>query len=281
MPGDKVDPTERAHLRDAAGWTPPIFRYLPDPSVAQHVRRFWIPVWSLPAGQSTVQRVLQYPVCLVVVSADYSRLVGPTTGLGRTELSGAGWAVGAMLQPATGALLYDGPVGDLTDTFVDLDRLTTLDGAGLAQGVHDAMAPDPLDENGHRAAVLLVEQALSALTDPDEEGRLVNRIVEAVEEDPGVRRVAQLCERFHVTERSLQRLTARRLGLSPKWLIQRRRLHEAAGLLRERASTYDLAAAAADLGYADQAHFTRDFKTVVGLTPGQFLAERNAGQVSG
>jgi AraC-like DNA-binding protein len=276
MPGPSIDPTERAHLRDPRGYTPPIVRYLPDSRVAGHVRRFWIPVWSLPAGEATVQRVLQYPVCLLVVSSDYARMVGPTTGLGRTELRGEGWAVGVMLQPATGSMLYDGPVGDLTDTFVELDRLSTLDGAGLARDVHDAMAADPLDEEGQRAAVLLLEDALARLPAPDEEGRLLNRIVEEVEGDPELRRVGQLCERFHLTERSLQRLTARRLGLSPKWLIQRRRLHEAAGLLRERASAYDLAAAAADLGDADQAHFTRDFRTVVGVTPGQFLAESDA-----
>ena len=46
-----------------------------------------------------------------------------------------------------------------------------------------------------------------------------------------IERVSQDCEKFGLSERSLQRLTARRIGLSPKWLIQRRRLHEAAGLL--------------------------------------------------
>lgn len=45
-----------------------------------------------------------------------------------------------------------------------------------------------------------------------------------------------------------------RLGRGPKWLIQRRRLHQAAERLRFRAAPLDLAVAAAALGYADQAH---------------------------
>lgn len=273
MPGERIDPTERAHLLDETGWTPPIFRFLPGAAVVEHVRRFWIPVWSLPEGHTTVQRVLQYPVCLIVVSYEYARLVGPTTGLGRTELTGTGWALGVMLQPATGSMLYGGPVSDLTDGWVGLGDVPWFAGTGLVEGIRERMDPDPYDEAAQRSAVLLVEEVLGRLGPPDEEGRLLNRIVEHVETDPSVRRVAQLCERFHVSERSLQRLTARRLGLSPKWLIQRRRLHEAAELLRQRSSSYDLAAAAADLGYSDQAHFTRDFRTVVGVTPGQFLAE--------
>jgi AraC-like DNA-binding protein len=70
-----------------------------------------------------------------------------------------------------------------------------------------------------------------------------------------------------MNERSLQRLTARRIGLSPKWLVQRRRLHEAAELLRA-GDPPDLAQLALQLGYVDQAHFGRDFRTVTGLTPG-------------
>ena len=102
----------------------------------------------------------------------------------------------------------------------------------------------------------------------DDEGLLVNAIVDHVEHDPSVRQVAQVCDAFGLGERALQRLTRRRLGLTPKWLIQRRRLHEASERLREGPG--DLAAIAHDLGYADQAHFTRDFRRVTAMTPGGF-----------
>ncbi len=107
----------------------------------------------------------------------------------------------------------------------------------------------------------------------DDEGLLVNAVVEYVEGDPDVHRVGQVCDKFAMTERTLQRLTARRIGLSPKWLIQRRRLHEAAERLADK-DRPDLARVAAELGYADQAHFARDCRSVTGLTPGAFAAER-------
>lgn len=117
-----------------------------------------------------------------------------------------------------------------------------------------------------------MERALDGLAPVDDEGLLVNAVVEYVESEPDVVRVGQVCAHVDISERSLQRLAARRIGLTPKWLIQRRRLHEAA----ERLATMkplDLAGLAAGLGYADQAHFTRDFRTVTGLTPGAYARE--------
>jgi AraC-like DNA-binding protein len=268
----RIDPTERAHLKDAAGYAPPIFRFTPAPALADLVRRYWLPVWSLPEGATTVQRVLQYPVCLVVVSEAYALVVGPSTGLSTQELTGRGWALGTMLQPAAGALLLGRPVSELTDSAMPLETVPALDGADLAREVREAIAGDPLDDDRQLRAVAVVERALSALLPVDEEGLLVNAVVEHVEGDSGVHRVGQVCEKFALTERTLQRLTARRIGLSPKWLVQRRRLHEAAELLRQQERP-DLARVAADLGYADQAHFGRDFRTVTGLTPGEFAAE--------
>jgi AraC-like DNA-binding protein len=244
-----IDPTERAHLLDEAGYTPPIHRYAPSPALADVVRRYWMPIWSFPAGQTSVQRVLQYPVCLTVISDSYALLVGPSTGLSTTELAGSGWALGTMYQPAAGRALVGGPVEQLTDAAVPLAD------ADLVRRVRKAIGDDPDDPARRQAAVAATEEALAAQLPVDDEGRLVNAIVEYVEGDTGVQRVGQVCDEFAITERTLQRLTARRIGLSPMGLIQRRRLHEAADRL------------------ADQAHFGRDFRTVTGLTPGEFAAE--------
>lgn len=261
--------TERAHLCDAQGFSPPVHRFAPAPGLADVIRRHWLPVWSLPPGRTSVQRALQYPVCLIVVAPDYATFIGPTTGLSTRELEGEGWAAGVMLQPAAGSLLLDGPV--VPDTATDLTALTTVDGTALVDQVRAAMAPAPSEPARQERAIRAVEAALAGLLPVDEEGLLVNAVVEYVEGDPQVRRVGQICDKFAIGERSLQRLVARRIGLSPKWLIQRRRLHEASERLR--AGTVDLARVASDLGYADQAHFGRDWRRVTGLTPGEYAAE--------
>ena len=60
-----------------------------------------------------------------------------------------------------------------------------------------------------------------------------------------------------------------RFGVSPTWVIQRYRLHEAADQLAAGA-TVGQSALALDLGYSDQAHFAGDFKAVVGVSPAAY-----------
>ncbi|MCS5717526.1 AraC family transcriptional regulator [Herbiconiux sp. CPCC 205763] len=110
-------------------------------------------------------------------------------------------------------------------------------------------------------------------------GAVINDVVRAVETDPELRTVEELAGRFGLGVRSLQRLTAEFVGMNPKWLLQRQRLQDAAARLRDEpraggAST--LADLAAELGYADQAHFSRDFAQAVGMAPGEYSRRTQA-----
>lgn len=267
-PSSSGDAIERAHLRRPDDHTSTVHRYGAPDHLSDLMWRYWIPVWSVPPGEESVQSVLQYPVALMIITAEYARFMGVRTGLSTTTLAGDGFGVGVMLQPAAGALLVEGSMADWTDRHADLADVLGDAGRRLAEEVVGVMAVDPVAEATHRAAMALVETVLEPCLPVDEEGLLVNRLVRFVEERSDVKRVAQVCDEFGLTERTLQRLTRRRLGLTPKWLIQRRRLHEASERLRTGAG--DLATVAAELGYADQSHLTRDWQSVTGLTPGEF-----------
>jgi AraC-like DNA-binding protein len=266
----RLDHVERAHLRAPGDASHVMYRYDAAPEFTGLLERFWIPVWSVPPGREAPQRVLQYPVTLLVVSGDYARFYGVVSGLSTTTLTGDGWAVGVMCAPAAGALVARGSVAPYTDRSVDLADVLGADGERLTARVRAAMAPDPASTAAHRTAMAAFGDALRPLLPVDAEGELVNRVVAFVEGDREVTRVAQVCAQFGLSERALQRLVRRRLGLTPKWLIQRRRLQEAAERLRGRGTT--LAEVSALLGYADQPHFSRDFARVTGMTPGAFAA---------
>ena len=83
-----------------------------------------------------------------------------------------------------------------------------------------------------------------------------------------------------MTARTLQRLFADYVGVSPKWVMRRARLHEAA----ERADSgepVDWTSLASDLGYADQAHLTRDFTVTIGVPPSRYAAAQLPGSPTG
>ena len=265
-----LDKIERAHLKDPRDGSHVMFRYTRSPEFDGFLERFWVPVWSVPPGQEAPQRVLQYPVCLLVVSGEYARFYGVVSGLSGTTLTGDGWAVGLMCAPAAGFLITKVPVAAFTDRFVDVSEVLGAAGTRLTDRVRAAMSADPRSPAAHRSAMDAYEDALRPFLPVDPEGELVNRVVSFVEAHSEVTRVAQVCAEFGLTERALQRLVHRRLGLTPKWLIQRRRLQEAAERLRAHGTS--LGEVAAVLGYADQPHFIRDFARVTSMTPGEFAA---------
>jgi AraC-like DNA-binding protein len=265
-----VDPVDRAHLTGLTRPSPPIRRYAGSPHLADLVERYWVPVWSL--SEPSTQSTLQHPVCLVVISNTYARLYGVARGRSSVTLEGDGWAVGTMLTPAAGRLLLGRSVATVTDAHVDLGEVASLDPDALTAEVRAAMAGDPHDPSAHATAIAAVEQRLEARLPVDAQGLLVNDLVAWLRDHPEVTRVAELAEHLGLSERSLQRLVEQRVGLSPKWLLQRRRLHDAVQALKAGESS--LADVAARLGYADQAHFTHDFRTVTGMTPGEYLGDQ-------
>jgi AraC-like DNA-binding protein len=268
------DRLQRAHLVEATDTSHQMHRYPAPDDLVELLQWYWVPLWSVPPGHESVQRVLQYPCALIVVTGEYARFYGVVTGLSTTTLRGDGWAVGALLQPAAGSLLV-GDMSELTDTHVELAELFGPDGAALAAAVRAEMSATggPRSPSAHHAATGHVDAFVRRTLPVDGEGRELNELVRFVESHPEVTRVAQLAEHTGRSERSLQRLVRRRLGLSPKWLIQRRRLQEASLRLRQLGPAESLADLAAELGYADQAHFARDLRTITGSSPTE-LAQR-------
>jgi AraC-like DNA-binding protein len=97
----------------------------------------------------------------------------------------------------------------------------------------------------------------------------VRDLVERMAVDRSLLRVEDVSETFGLDVRALQRCFRRYVGVTPKWVLQRYRLHEAAEQLKGQHPPA-LAALAASLGYADQSHFAKDFKLMVGQTPRSF-----------
>jgi AraC-like DNA-binding protein len=71
----------------------------------------------------------------------------------------------------------------------------------------------------------------------------------------------------------LQRWFNEYVGVGPKWVINRYRLHEAIERLAGDLPV-DWTQLALELGYFDQAHFIRDFKALVGVPPAAYVRQQ-------
>lgn len=239
---------------------PSFARYPAPVPVADRVAWFWIPEWDLAPGRTSRQHLIAFPACNLVVEGAEVGISGPTTRTSHRDLVGRGWAVGALLRPAAVPALLADP-GSLADGFRVLDLPDLRDAVGAA------MDGDAADADRHRRAVAAFAAWVGRhIPEPDDEALRANALADLLGSDPSVLRVEDAARVLHVSARTVQRLARRYVGLAPLAMIRRRRLQEAAERLRAEPGA-DLAALAAELGYADHAHLTREFREVLGLTP--------------
>ncbi len=147
-----------------------------------------------------------------------------------------------------------------------------FDAPDLHQTVSAAMRDD--DETAARDRAVLAYTAWVAehLTPPDEGGLLANAMEDLISSDRTIVRVDQVAERLSTSIRGVQRLAQRYVGLTPLTIIRRYRLQEAAQRLRDDPGL-TIARVAADLGYADHAHLTTDFRRILGFTPSSYRGQ--------
>jgi AraC-like DNA-binding protein len=233
-------------------------RYWASEDLEQFIEHYWIVRWDFAEPQTA--ETLPHPSVHMVLEKERSEIVGVMRGRFSRKLEGAGRVIGTKFRPGAFRAFVDRPVAAFTDRRWPLREVF---GA-------DAFAAEALSHDEDSAAVEVIETFLRSrrpvLTDAM---ALAGRIVARIAEDRGLRKVDQLVDEFAIPARQLQRLFREYVGVTPKWVIQRYRLIEAAEHLASGTAN-DLATLALDLGYADQAHFIRDFKKIVGRPPARF-----------
>jgi AraC-like DNA-binding protein len=105
--------------------------------------------------------------------------------------------------------------------------------------------------------------------DADKTVALADELVVCILKESDIKTVDDLVVRAGIGKRSLQRIFNEYVGVSPKWVIRRYRLHEVMERLNSGARP-DWAQVALELGYFDQAHLINDFRSILGYSPTQY-----------
>ncbi len=276
------------------------------PEASRWVENQWSLAWDLAAGRAFSSHVLAHPTCsLTVERGSHPRselpagqalvVTGVATRRFDVEISGWGRVVGLRFRPGGLAELTGRSAAAWTNRVVpalDLlpaDLCRTLadphlsdqpdDWAAAAQAGLAAMAMTHEHAPGHgginrsQSSPVLFAGRRTARdrTDQSHSERydLLLGVIADMLADRCLIAVAEVAGRHGVTVRALQRLFTHYVGAGPKWVLGRYRMHDVvtelddgyAGTLTDLAYRY---------GWYDQAHSTRDFAALVGLTPGQY-----------
>jgi AraC-like DNA-binding protein len=238
-------------------------RYLPAEDLAHLVEHLWVVRWDLRGQEPHRQETLPYPCVHAVIEKGRSQVYGVHTGKFTRLLSEQGQVLGIKFRPGAFYPFVRWPVSRLTNRSVRFSEVFGRESTSL----EDALAA-PVDEG---PALDLAERFLrEGLPVQDERGRAAGEIVEWISAHREVTRVDAVAAHFELNKRTLQRLFDRYVGVSPKWVIKRFRVHEVAQRLAE-GETVNWPAIVAELGYTDHAHFINDFKSIVGHTPAAYL----------
>ena len=240
-------------------------RHDPEPGLAPFIDWFWIVHWDLRGQPSYEQSILPHPSVHLVFEADGPRVYGVDTKVFTRRLQDAGKVLGVRFRAGCFRPFCGAPVSSLTDTVVP---------AATHFGLQAEVANEAIMNAASDEEMIAIAAAMLRATDPprDPTAEMVAEMVGRITSDRELRRVGQLTAPFAMTERRLQRLFGEYVGVSPKWVMRRARLHEAA-LRADSGAEIDWAQLASDLGYADQAHLTRDFTATLGVPPARYASQ--------
>ena len=244
---------------------------LPLPALAGRVRT----VWVQQTGQRPyVQRHLPTGgVELQCPLGGLPRVIGPLTGARVQVLPPFTTVVGARFWPGAAPLFLGLPIDQLLDLSVGLDDLWR--GSAVRLGELLAAAPDPPAALGVLQRCLSSRQARAAAPD-----KLVSAAVRRLM--PGqLAGVGALSTELGISGSQLRRRFLTTVGVGPKALQRTLRfqgylaLAQAAARPGPRTPVGSVADLAAEAGYADHAHLTRECRRLTGLTPTELLGGRS------
>jgi AraC-like DNA-binding protein len=243
---------------------PSTYREQPPPAaLAAQVLCVWSQVIG-PGARALDHRVLPDGCAdLVWIGAAPPAVAGPATGPVVVPLAPHTIVVGIRLRPGAVPAALGLPASELLDRDTPLADLWGAASVAAAAGI--AAAPSLTARLAAAQTALRARLAAAAPPDP-----LIGAATAWLARHP-TGRIDALARRLDIGERRLHRRFTAAVGYGPKTFQRVLRLQRLLRLARHRPGP--LAALAADAGYADQPHMSRELQTLTGRSPAALLGD--------
>ncbi len=250
----------------------------PSPALQPYVDKYWISSFTeAPTHNLTIQKCLPLGMAQVIIhtmgrdcdiylDGEWNPLpdayfVGIYKDAVTWRANSNAVLFGMNLKPECLMQLFKIPVSTLFNDYTDISnflnrRVNTI--ADKMMGLSDPAVLIQIAE----------DFLISRLKSTNEERTYLEEATNIIRLEKGNISIDSLCKRLYVSERQLQRSFKDMLGTSPKTytrIIRFRNAYEYIQLSKnDKVSMADISY---NCGYADQAHFIRDFKEFTGITP--------------
>lgn len=236
-------------------------RYQPEPVLASLVEQFWLVDWDLRGQPAHNQQNLPDPNMHLVVNNQDAKVLGPVSKKYRYTMQGQGKIIGVKFNLGVLAKRLPCSIDKAIDIEFEADDIFTFDQKKLIENTLYA-------KTDKAAVAYLSGVLLNSVIKVDPSLIKVQTLAEKIKNNGEINSVEMLAALSQISVRSLQRLFKTYIGLSPKWLIRKYRLHHALEMLESQ--QLSLAELATNLDYADQSHLIRDFNQFLNITPKQY-----------
>jgi AraC-like DNA-binding protein len=239
-------------------------------SLAGLVSSVWIQQVAPDAQPYTHRNIPNGGVELLCRVGAVPRVVGPLTRPLVEVLIPGATVVGMRFHPGAAPSVLGLPASALVDLSLAVDELWGSSGVALGELVDAAASPE-------EALAVLQRQVAGRLADATAPDPLVSEAVRQLRwrtEDVGA-----LTSSLYISERQLRRRCQAAVGVAPKVLHRMLRFQGFLALAQQaiaqgKTPTDDgLALMAAEAGYADQPHLSRECLRLTGVSPRTFLGE--------
>ena len=181
------------------------------------------------------------------------------------RLRGTMDGLSVTLRPGLTQALFGLPAGEIEGAGVALADLWRSDAEQLLERLSRAV------DDAARVRTLQIALLRRLRSQQPAAASLVTAASSLMRRSSGQCNVRDVAAALGVTERRLQQLFHAQVGLSPRTFNRLARLHGMLRALRRQAMPTSWAELAAGAGYYDQAHLANEFRTLCGLTPGEFM----------